>query len=77
MVEVEITHADAGRIERYRDIGVRELWRLHGRQGTGDLRAEFLALQPGTPPRPLPASAVLDGLTPADACEAGDRLACA
>ena len=27
VVEVEITHADAGRIERYADIGVRELWR--------------------------------------------------
>ena len=74
VVEVEITHADAGKIERYGDIGVRELWRLHGRKGTRDLRAEFFALQPGSPPRPLAASAVLDGLTPDDVCEAADRL---
>ena len=74
VVEVEITHADAGKIERYRDIGVRELWRLHGRKGTGDLRAEFFALLPGTPPRPLAASVILDGLTPDDVCEAAHRL---
>ena len=74
VVEVEITHADAGKIERYGDIGVRELWRLHGRKGTRDLRAEFFALQPGTRPRPLAASAVLGGLTPDDVCEAADRL---
>ena len=74
VVEVEITHADAGKIERYGDIGVRELWRLHGRKGTEDLRAEFFALQPGTPPRPLAASAVLGGLTPDDVCEAARHL---
>ena len=50
-------------------MGVRELWRLHGRKGTWDLRAEFLALRPGTAPRNLNASQVLEGLTPEDVCE--------
>ena len=33
VVEAEITHADEGKIERYGEIGVRELWRLRGRKG--------------------------------------------
>ena len=74
VVEVEITNADAGKVERYRDIGVRELWRLHGRKGTRDLRVEFLALGPGTPPRSLAASRVLGGLTAGDVREAVDRV---
>ena len=71
VVEVEITHADAGKAERYGEMGVRELWRLHGRKATWELRAEFLALGPaGSAPRKLDASEVLEGLTPADVCEA-------
>ena len=70
MVEVEITNADAGKVERYRDIGVRELWRMHGRKGTRELRVEFLSLGPGTPPRSLAASRVLGGLTAGDVREA-------
>ncbi len=74
VVEVEITNADAGKVERYRDIGVRELWRLHGRKGTRELRVEFLALSHGTPPRRLPASGVLGGLTDGDVREAVDGV---
>ena len=70
VVEVEITHADAGKAERYAEMGVRELWRLHGRKGRKELRAELLALHPGNPPRPLDASEVLEGLTPEDISEA-------
>ena len=70
VVEVEITHADEGKAERYGQMGVRELWRLHGRKGTRDLRADFLALGPGSAPRRLDASVVLEGLTPDDVCEA-------
>ena len=70
LVEVEITHADAGKAERYGEMGVRELWRLHGRKGTRELRAEFFALTPGSAPRNLDASEVLGGLTPDDVCEA-------
>ena len=74
VVEVEITHADEGKAERYRDIGVRELWRLHGRKGTTELRTEFLALDPGSAPRRLAASMVLEGLTPDAVCEAVDGV---
>ena len=70
VVEVEITSADEGKIERYRDIGVRELWRLRGRKGTRDLHVDFLALRPGMPPRPMPASVLLGGLVENDVREA-------
>ena len=74
VVEAEITHGDESKIGRYADLGVRELWRLHGRKGTRDLRVEFLALRPGTMPRELAASEVLGGLTPDDICEAVDGV---
>ena len=74
VVEVEITSADEGKIERYGEIGVRELWRLHGRKGTRDLRVDFLALRSGTAPRPIPASGILGGLTAGDVCEAVDGV---
>ena len=74
VVEAEITSADESKVERYGEIGVRELWRLHGRQGSRDLRVELLALRPGQPPRPLAASEVLGGLTPDDIREAVDAV---
>ena len=74
VVEVEITHADKGKAERYGEMGVRELWRLYGRKGTRELRAEFLALRPGSAPRNLDASVVLEELTPDDVCEAVDGV---
>lgn len=74
VVEVEITHADEGRIERYADLGVRELWRLRGRKGTRELRVEFLALHSGAPPRALAASNVLGGLTAGEVREAVDGV---
>ena len=70
VVEVEITSADKGKAERYADMGVRELWRMHGRKGSTELQAEFLSLQSGTAPQRLDASEVLTGLTPDDVCEA-------
>ena len=74
VVEVELTNADAGKVERYGQIGVRELWRLHARKGSREIAAEFIALQPEHPPRLLAASRVLEGLTPADVCEAVDGV---
>ena len=74
VVEVEITNADEGKIERYAEIGVRELWRLHGRKDSWELRADFLALRPGADPRELDVSEVLPGLTPGDVCEAVDGV---
>ena len=70
VVEAEITSADAGKAERYGEMGVRELWRLHGRRGTQELRVEFFALSNGNAPRALDASEVIAGLTPDDVCEA-------
>ena len=74
VVEVEITHADEGKAERYGEMGVRELWRLHGRKETRELRADFLALGPGSAPRRLDTSVVLEGLTPDDVCEAVEEV---
>ena len=74
VVETEITHGDAGKAERYAQMGVRELWRLHDRQGTHELRAEFVELSSGNAPCALDISRVLEGLTPDDVCEAVDGV---
>ena len=74
IVEVEITHADEGKIARYADLGVREFWKLRGEHGGETLSADFLALRRGERPRPLEASVVLPGLTPSDVCEAVDGV---
>ena len=74
VVEAEIANSDEGKIDRYADLGVRELWRLHGRKGTRELRVEFLALRSGTSPREIAASGVLGGLTPDDVREAVDGV---
>ena len=70
VVEVEITSVDEGKIERYGDIGVRELWRVRARRDSEEIGTEFLALEPGCPPRSLITSEVIAGLQPADVCEA-------
>ena len=74
VVETEITSFDEGKIARYGDLGVRELWRLYGRKGTNELRVDLLALRAGRPPRRLAASRVLEGLTPDDVCEAVEKV---
>ena len=74
VVETEITSFDEGKIERYADLGVRELWRLRGRKGTYDLEVDLLVLRAGRPPRRLAASVVLEGLTPDDVCEAVEKV---
>ena len=70
VVEVEITHANEGKIQRYAEIGVREIWWLRGRKEEREVAVDFYALRPGGPPRRLDFSAVLGGLTPGDVCEA-------
>ena len=70
VVETEISSFDEGKIERYGDLGVRELWRLHARKGGDALSVDFIALRAGSAPRKLDASVVLAGLTPDDVCEA-------
>ena len=74
VVETEITTFDEGKIQRYADLGVRELWRLRGRKGTYELEMDILALRAGSPPRELAVSRVLDGLTPDDVCEAVEKV---
>ena len=77
VVEVEITHADRGKIERYGTLGVKEFWHVRGsKDASTTLRADFWAPGRGAAPRPLESSQVLPGLTPEDVCEAveGVRL---
>ena len=74
VVETEITNADAGKAERYGELGVRELWRLQGRKDSRELRADFFELSSGNVPRALDVSHVLEGLTPSDVCEAVDGV---
>ena len=74
IVETEITRFDEGKIARYGDLGVRELWRLRGCRGSDELQVDFLALRVGRPPRSLAASRALEGLTPADVCEAVEKV---
>ena len=74
VVETEISSFDEGKIVRYGGIGVRELWRLHGRKGSDELSVDFLALDPECEPGKLDASQVLGGITPEDVCEAVDKV---
>ena len=75
VVEVEITHADRGKIERYGQLGVKEFWRLwSGREQAAVLRADFFALERSAPPRSVDASGALPGLTPEDVCEAVEKV---
>ncbi len=74
VVETEISSFDESKIERYGDLGVRELWRLHGRKGSDEVRVDFLALRAGIVPRKVDASVVLAGLTPDDVCEAVEKV---
>ena len=77
VVEVEITNAARGKIARYADLGVPELWLFRPRDGKEDNpELDFLALRPDAAPRPLAVSNVLGNLTPADVSDAvnGMRL---
>ena len=64
VVEVELTHADAGKAERYGQIGVREFWRLRARKNSDEFGLDFYALHPANPPQRLEASSVLPRLHP-------------
>ena len=77
VVEVELTSAARGKIARYADMGVPELWLFRPRGRKEDTpELDFLALRPGTVPRPLAVSNVVGSLTPADVRDAvnGMRL---
>ena len=72
VIEVEITRADRGKIERYGELGVREFWRLRARkEEPAALTADFFTLgRRGTAPLRLESSVLLPGLTPEDVREA-------
>ena len=63
-----------GMARRYGELGVHEVWRLHGFRSSFEFQVDFLALGAGTEPRRIDASVVLEGLTPGDVCEAADGV---
>ena len=74
VVEVEVTHADAGKVERYRDLGVREFWRVRGSRTRKEVEVSFFSLAAGSGPKPLEVSAVLPDLLPVDVREAVEAV---
>ena len=74
VVEIELTNVDEGKPGRYGELGVREMWRLHGIRNSWQFQVEFLRLRPGVVPCKLDASEVLDGLTSDDVLEAADGV---
>ena len=74
VVEVEVTHADEGKVERYRDLGVREFWRARGSRTRKEVEVGFFSLAAGSAPKPVEVSTVLPGLVPVDVCEAVDAV---
>ena len=74
VVEVEVTHADAGKVERYRDLGVREFWRARGSRVREEVEVSFFSLAAGSEPKPLEVSTVLPGLLPVDVRQAVEAV---
>ena len=74
VVEVEVTHADAGKVERYRDLGVREFWRVGGSRSRKEVEVAFLSLAAESGLKPIEASLLLPGLLPVDVCEAVEAV---
>ena len=77
VVEVELTHAEAGKAERYGQLGVCEIWLLKANRKREIVGAEFLVLHPSNAPEATPASHVLPGIRPEEVVAAikGVRLA--
>ncbi len=70
VVEVELTHFDRGKAERYGQIGVRELWQIRVVGAPAEVSVEMLKLDPREAPEPVRISQVLSGLTPKQVAEA-------
>ncbi|MCY4300123.1 MAG: Uma2 family endonuclease [Aestuariivita sp.] len=62
VVEVEVTHFDQDKPERYARLGVREMWRVDARKGTDYPQVDILSLQDPTGPTVVAFSSVLAGL---------------
>lgn len=66
VVEVEVTHFDRKKPQRYARLGVREMWRVNARRGSKQVQVEILDLQDSKGPKPIVKSLVLDGLSSLD-----------
>ncbi len=64
VVEVELTPVEAGKPDRYGQLGVSELWLLTPNRKRRIIGAKFLALQPSEPPQSIHVSRVLPGILP-------------
>ncbi len=62
VVEVEVTHFDQDKPERYARLGVREMWRVDARKGTDHPQIDILALQDPQGPAVVKSSSLLNGL---------------
>ena len=74
VVEVEVTHADAGKVERYRDLGVREFWRVRGSRSREEVEVAFFSLTAGSEPKPIEVSTVLPGVLSVDVRQAVEAV---
>ncbi|MCY4446809.1 MAG: hypothetical protein OXC02_10170 [Rhodobacteraceae bacterium] len=68
VVEVEVTHLDKGKPDRYAGLGVREMWQTTRRQISGSVQIEviLLDLQAQDGPKRIDNSIVLPGLNSAN-----------
>ena len=62
VVEVEVSHFDEDKPQRYAELGVREMWRVDGKKGSRQIQIEILDLQAVGGPKPVVNSLVLNRL---------------
>ncbi len=62
VIEVEVTHLDKDKPQRYAKLGVREMWRVTGEKESDRFSVEILDLQDDGAPQVVEESRVLPGL---------------
>lgn len=62
VVEVEVTHFDSKKPQRYSELGIPEMWRVSGTQKSNHFEVEILSLQEVGGPLVVEESLVLPGL---------------
>ena len=62
VVEVEVTRFDQGKIRKYRDLGVRELWQVTRKDDDAPVSVAIIDLQAEHAPQKITCSRVLPGL---------------
>ncbi|MCY4306402.1 MAG: Uma2 family endonuclease [Aestuariivita sp.] len=63
VVEVEVTHFDKNKPEKYTRLGAREMWRVNARKSDKQPQIEILDLQQPKEPIVIETSSVLNGLS--------------